>query len=56
MNLTNPAELYRISKWRITQVSPEGKNAVQSVNGCVVLVKTPQAVEILPNRKIKKDE
>lgn len=31
-----------------------GKHAVRSVNGCVVLVKAPQAVEILPNRKIKK--
>ena len=32
---------------------PDGKHAVRSENGCVVLVKTPEAVEILPNRKIK---
>ena len=36
--------------------APGGKHAVRSVGGCVVLVKTPQAVEILPNRKTKKDE
>lgn len=36
--------------------APNGKHAVRSENGCVVLVKTPEAVEILPNRKIKKDE
>lgn len=36
--------------------APEGKHAVRSVNGCVVLVKTPMAVEILPNRKTKNDE
>lgn len=35
---------------------PNGKHAVRSENGCVVLVKTSAAVEILPNRKIKKDE
>lgn len=35
---------------------PNGKHAVRSENGCVVLIKTPEAVEILPNRKIKKDE
>lgn len=35
---------------------PNGKHAVRSENGCVILVKTPEAVEILPNRKIKKDE
>jgi quercetin dioxygenase-like cupin family protein len=36
--------------------APNGKHAVRSENGCVVLVKTPEAVEILPNRKIKEDE
>ena len=36
--------------------APDGKHAVRSEGGCVVLVKTPQAVEILLNRKIKKDE
>ncbi|MBA4121109.1 MAG: cupin domain-containing protein [Acidobacteria bacterium] len=36
--------------------APDGKHAVRSEGGCVVLVKTPEAVEILPNRKIKKDE
>lgn len=28
---------------------PHGKHAVRSENGCIVLVKTPEAVEILPN-------
>lgn len=36
--------------------APDGKHAVRSTNGCVVLVKTPEAVEILPNRKMKEDE
>ena len=36
--------------------APNGKHAVRSENGCVVLVKTPEAVEILPSRKIKNDE
>lgn len=36
--------------------APEGKHAVRSENSCIVPVKTPEAVEILPNRKIKKDE
>lgn len=36
--------------------APNGKHAVRSVGGCVVLVKTPEAVEILPNRKVKEDE
>lgn len=35
---------------------PNGKHAVRSVNGCVILLKVPEAVEILPNRKVKKDE
>lgn len=35
---------------------PNDKHAVRSENGCVVLVKMPEAVEILPNRKIRKDE
>ena len=33
---------------------PNGKHAVRSESGCVVLIKTPEAVEILPNRKVKK--
>lgn len=36
--------------------APNGKHAVRSKNGCVLLVKTPEAVEILPNRKINKDD
>ena len=36
--------------------APDGKHAARSVNGCVVLIKTPEAVEILPNRKVKKDD
>lgn len=36
--------------------APEGKHAVRSVEGCVALVKTPEAVEILPNRKVKNDD
>lgn len=35
---------------------PNGKYTVRSENGCVVLVKTLEAVEILPNRKTKKHE
>ena len=35
---------------------PDGKHAVRSVKGCVILIKAPEAVEILPNRKVKKDE
>jgi len=30
--------------------APNGKHAVKSENGCIVLVKTPQAVEILKAR------
>lgn len=36
--------------------APNGKHVVKSINGCVVLIKTPEPVEILPSRKIKKDE
>lgn len=36
--------------------APNGKHAVRSENGCVVLVKTPEAVEILAARKINKDD
>ena len=32
--------------------APNGKHAVRSKNGCVVLVKTPQAVEILKVRNL----
>ena len=32
---------------------PDGKHSVRSENGCVVLVKTPQAVEILKTGKAK---
>jgi hypothetical protein len=36
--------------------APNGKQVAGSKTGSVVLVKKPEAVEILPNRKINNDE